>query len=131
MIVEDELFTKILKDPKWIQFLLHKEDGSIWIDLKKYSDNKCYLPIGNDIGSYVDGYLFTEKLYNDKYRTKDSLVELEFPKYEYQPIRKLVRRPIFHPIEVAKRYDPNDIIMERRVPYIEEYETTYKKVRIN
>lgn len=77
MRVKPEVYISILKDPKWAPFLLFKKDKSVWVDLKKYSANKCYLPINVGFQTYVEGFLFTQQLYADKYRTKDDKVQLE------------------------------------------------------
>lgn len=96
MKVHPELLDEILKDPSWNKLIRFKEDKTIWIDLEAYSDGKYYLPIGKGYDSYTKGYLFTQKLYEDKYRTKDNLLELEYDLPKYHPRWKKVITPIFN-----------------------------------
>lgn len=131
MIIEEELFTELLKDPDWYKLLLHRVDGSIWIDLKAYSDLGHYLPIGKGLDNYTKGYIFTQKLYDDKYRTKDNLIELELPKYEIKVTQRLTRIPILYPIQIAGVYNEAETPSIMPTRYIERYEPHYEKVRIN
>lgn len=84
MKISREDFLEMVKDIKWNQLILHKMDGTIWIDLEKYSAGKVYLPIGKGYDAYTKGFLLTQKLYEDRYRTNDNLVELELERESHQ-----------------------------------------------
>jgi len=102
VIIEKDLFMKIRSDRKWLPFLVFDTNGRTLIDLEKYSANKCYLPIGND---YVNGYLFTQKLYDDKYRTENNLVLLAYEEVVEITQYREWRIPVFNPSTVAKRFE--------------------------
>ena len=74
--VKPETLHKILSDYKWNKFIVYDKNHKPMIDLKKYSEGKCYLPIGDGFSNYIDGFLFTNDLYECPYRTQDDLVYL-------------------------------------------------------
>lgn len=72
--IKREEFQAILDDPKWAPFLVFDKERNVFVDLKRYSENKCYLPVKSEYQDYVAGFFITKKLYECVYRSQNDLV---------------------------------------------------------
>lgn len=116
-----EQYLAILKDPDWQKFLVFK-GPDVFVDLKKYSDNKYYLPVKSEYQSSVVGFFFMTKLFKCPYRSQDDLVHIHPPRpKQYDLTIEPVYVPVFEPMHPADGPEACDYITTRQ-------ELKYKKV---
>jgi len=102
--ISQEIFKAIINDYAWSKFLVHK-DGNVFVDLKKYSDNKFYLPIKSEFQSYCVGFKFTNDLYACPYRDQNDLVCIYPEEEKYEMISYI--SPIIDSIKIDSYSDPS------------------------
>jgi hypothetical protein len=121
--IEREVFNAIISDHKWQHFLVFK-DADVYVDLKKYSENKCYLPIDSEFQSYIVGFTFTKELYACPYRSQDDLVCI-YPKRLEKKIPIIVKRkmPFLSPISLD---EPSDSSLPPDIQVVEIEELIYE-----
>ncbi len=109
--ITHEQLEAILKDAAWLPFLVFDNSGNVFVDLKKYSDNKFYLPVKSEFQSSVVGFFFMKDLFKCPYRSQDDMVCIHAPRpKEYEITYEKYEQPVFEPttmIESDPSFTPN------------------------